>query len=187
MPMFNLRCELRNCLRATILLAALALAPWSSAQLDADAAPKLGTVISAEQEAGLDLIASAEGGLPAGSGSAFQGRELYAAQCAACHGADGKGGAANQALVGGSMQSAESPLRTVGSYWPHATTLFDFIRRAMPANAPKTLSDTEVYQLVAYILYMNGLVDQYKIIDADSLPSIRMPNAEGFVDASGAH
>jgi cytochrome c len=145
-------------------LAALVFAPWSSAQLDADAAPKLGTVISAEQEAGLDLIASAEGGLP-----------------------DGKGGAANQALVGGSMQSAESPLRTVGSYWPHATTLFDFIRRAMPANAPKTLSDTEVYQLVAYVLYMNGVVDQYKIIDADSLPSIRMPNAEGFVDASGAH
>ena len=85
------------------------------------------------------------------------------------------------------MQSAEPPLRTVGSYWPHATTLFDFIRRAMPANAPKTLSNIEVYQLVAYVLYMNGLVDQYRIIDADSLPSIRMPNAEGFVDASGAH
>lgn len=174
-------------LQTAILLMATTFSPWSSAQQDADAAPKLGVVISAEQAAELDLIASAEGGLPAGSGSAFQGRELYLAQCAACHGADGKGGAANQALVGGSMQSAEPPLRTVGSYWPHATTLFDFIRRAMPANAPKTLSNTEVYQLVAYVLYMNGLVDQYRIVDADTLPSIRMPNAKGFVDASGAH
>jgi cytochrome c len=90
----------------------------------------------------------------------------------------------NQPLVGGNIQSADRPLRTVGSFWPHATTLFDFVRRAMPANAPKSLSDTEVYQVVAYVLYMNGLIDQYKIIDADSLAGIKMPNSDGFIDMS---
>ncbi len=187
MSMYNPR-RRQTALRSVVFLfAAAAFAPLSSGQSEMNLSPNLGAEISAEQAQGLDLIASAEDGLPTGSGTAFQGRELYEAQCAACHGADGKGGAANQALVGGSMQSTEPPLRTVGSYWPHATTLFDFIRRAMPANAPKTLSDTEVYQLVAYVLYMNGLVDQYKIIDADSLPTIRMPNANGFIDASELH
>lgn len=146
--------------------------------------PDLGNEIQQQELVPLDLIASDESPLPAGNGTAFQGREIYAEKCAACHGDDGKGGPANQPLVGGNIHSSESPLRTVGSFWPRATTLFDYIRRAMPANAPKSLSDTEVYQVVAYVLYMNGLIDQYAIINADSLPLLIMPNAEGFIDMS---
>ena len=82
------------------------------------------------------------------------------------------------------MQSEGSPLRTVGSYWPHASTLFDFIRRAMPANAPKSLSNEEVYQVTAYVLYINGIVDQNTVINRETLIAIEMPNKDGFIDRS---
>ncbi len=189
MRMFNRKawCSFHFLFRLSAAALSCAVSSFVSAQIDSAEAllsPNLGTIVEQQEIEALDLIASAESPLPVGSGTAFQGREIYANQCAACHGADGKGGAANQPLVGGNIQSADRPLRTVGSFWPHATTLFDFVRRAMPANAPKSLSDTEVYQVVAYVLYMNGLIDQYKIIDADSLAGIKMPNSDGFIDMS---
>lgn len=174
--------------KAITLLALCCFAVLAQGQALSDQAlheaPALGTAVTQAEIQALDLIASRESPLPAGAGSAFQGREVYEAKCAACHGLDGKGGAANQPLVGGTMQSQGTPLRTVGSYWPHASTLFDFVRRAMPANAPKSLSDTEVYQVVAYVLYMNGLVDQYRVLNAESLLELVMPNAAGFIDSS---
>ena len=107
--------------------------------------PSLGTPLNPEQLSGFDLIVEPDGtGLPAGSGTAAAGENVFRARCQACHGANGEGNSSNTVLVGGSMQSEGPPLRTVGSYWPHATTVFDFIRRAMPADAPKSLSDEEV-------------------------------------------
>ena len=82
------------------------------------------------------------------------------------------------------MHSAGPPIRTVGSFWPHATTLFDYVRRAMPADAPKSLSDDEVYQVSAYILHLNGIIDQDTVMDAETLPAVKMPNADGFIDRS---
>ena len=82
------------------------------------------------------------------------------------------------------MHSEGSPLRTVGSYWPHASTLFDFIRRAMPADAPKSLTSEEVYQVTAYVLYLNGIVDQNTVINRETLIAIEMPNKDGFIDKS---
>ena len=85
------------------------------------------------------------------------------------------------------MQSEGTPLRTVGSYWPEASTVFDFVRRAMPADAPKSLSDDEVYQVVAYVLYMNGIIGEDAELNSTTLPQVEMPNADGFIDRSIVH
>lgn len=120
-------------------------------------------------------------GLPAGSGTAAAGKQLYLIHCASCHGVDGNNGP-NDKLVGGvGSLSSQQPTRTVGSYWPVATTLFDFIRRAMPYLAPGTLSDADVYAVTAYVLYLNDIVSQTAHLDATSLPQVVMPNANGFI------
>ncbi len=146
---------------------------------------KLGQTISEASLAEFDLIAEPGGmGFPPGSGTANQGRTIFENRCALCHGSKGEGNSAATVLVGGNMQSADSPLRTVGSYWPYASTVFDFIRRAMPANAPKSLTDEETYQVAAYVLYLNGLVAEDEDMNAQTLPQVRMPKAEGFIDQS---
>jgi mono/diheme cytochrome c family protein len=145
----------------------------------------LGTPIEQTQLQNFDLIAGPDGeGLPDGSGTALQGKLVFESRCQACHGANGEGTGSSTILVGGNMQTEASPLKTVGSFWPHATTLFDYIRRAMPANAPKSLSNTEVYQVVAYVLYLNGIINQYAVLNKDSLLTIQMPNKDGFLDRS---
>lgn len=119
--------------------------------------------------------------LPAGSGSVEAGKALYAARCAACHGASGKEGP-DTVLVGGQGSLAgERPVMTIGSYWPYATTLFDYIRRAMPFPAPGSLTDDEVYALTAYLLHANGIVAADTTLDRDRLTAVRMPNHDGFV------
>jgi len=167
-------------------LGSLALVALLYPVLSADSQePGLGIAIDADTLAGFDLVAAPDGsGFPAGSGTAREGRAVYNARCAACHAADGTGVSGNTVIVGGDMQSDAAPLRTVGSYWPHASTLFDFVRRAMPADAPKSLSDEEVYQVTAYVLYLNGLVGEDQRLDRDSLLRVRMPNAGGFIDHS---
>ena len=146
---------------------------------------KLGTPVDQDDLAGFDLIAAPDGiGLPDGQGTAAQGKAVYDSRCAVCHGANGEGTSAATIIVGGSMQSEEAPLRTVGSYWPYASTLFDFIRRAMPANAPKSLTDEEVYQVTAYVLYLNEIVGQDEVLNSETLVAVEMPNADGFVDQS---
>ncbi|MBV7486099.1 c-type cytochrome [Bordetella sp. BOR01] len=120
--------------------------------------------------------------LPAGQGTVAAGRALYAAQCAACHGAQGEGGQGDRLAGGAGTLASPKPIRTVGSYWPYATTLYDYIRRAMPLQAPQSLSSDEVYAATAYILHLNGLLPDNATLDAQSLRQVRMPNRDGFVD-----
>ena len=129
-----------------------------------------------------DIDISPDGaGLPAGAGSVASGAKIYVERCAACHGAEGKG-QPEDALAGGKGTLASAnPIKTIGSYWPYATTLFDYVRRAMPFNAPQSLSNDEVYALVAYLLNLNGIVPADAVMNKTSLPAVRMPNREGFV------
>ncbi|MCC8402283.1 cytochrome c [Paraburkholderia sp. MMS20-SJTN17] len=120
-------------------------------------------------------------GLPDGSGDVASGGRIFAAKCAACHGAKGEGVIGDQLVGGAGTLASANPKRTVGSYWPYATTLFDYIRRAMPYNAPQSLSADEVYALSAWILNRNGIVPDDARLDAQSLAAIRMPNRDGFV------
>jgi cytochrome c len=135
-----------------------------------------------EEIAGWDIDAGPDGaGLPPGSGSVKQGEELFARLGAKCHGAKGEGTDQAPALVGGiGSLASDHPVKTVGSYWPYATTLFDYIRRAMPADNPQSLTPDEVYALCAYILHLNGIVPDDAVMDATSLPQVVMPNHAGF-------
>jgi cytochrome c len=133
-----------------------------------------------------DIDVRADGaGLPPGHGSVKEGEALYASTCAACHGEHGeKPLAASLRLTGGKGTLATpSAIKTVGSYWPYSTTLFDYIRRAMPLPAPRSLTDDQVYALCAYVLHLNGIVPDDTVLDARTLPQIRMPNRDGFTSA----
>lgn len=146
-------------------------------------APRLGLGRPATPEilAAWDIDVRADGqGLPPGHGDVRAGEALFAARCAACHGAGGTGGSAD-ALVGGRGSLATGkPVRTVGSFWPYATTLFDYIRRAMPYDAPQSLSADETYAVSAYLLHRNGILPEDAVLDAGALAAVRMPNRDGF-------
>jgi cytochrome c len=130
-------------------------------------------------------IAPDGAGLPPGRGSVADGARIYAQKCQMCHGAEGQGKPADRLTGGvGSLATAQ-PVKTVASYWPYATTLFDYIRRAMPVTNPRTLTDPEAYALVAYILSIDGIVKKTAVLDAKSLPKIKMPNRDGFIDTWG--
>jgi cytochrome c len=120
-------------------------------------------------------------GLPPGTGSAERGRDLYARHCAACHGASGNEGPADILVGGNGSLATARPLKTVGSFWPYATTLWDYINRAMPYDRPGTLSPDEVYAITAYVLHLNGIVGERETLTQETLPRVRMPNREGFV------
>lgn len=140
----------------------------------------LGEEATAEQIAGWDIDARPPGvGLPEGSGSVAEGREVYDNQCVACHGPEGEGPMAR--LAGGiNTLATDEPAKTVGSYWPYATTLFDYIHRAMPFDQPQSLSTDELYAVTAYVLYLNDLVPEDAVLDPESLPEVEMPNRDGF-------
>jgi cytochrome c len=141
----------------------------------------LGTPISSEQLRHWDIDVSADGtGLPAGRGSVVEGKTVYQAKCAACHGAAGEGGIGDALAGGKGTLATAKPVKTIGSYWPYATTLFDYIRRAMPFGEPQSLSSEDVYAVSAYLLHLNGIVAADTVLDAASLPKVRMPNREGF-------
>ena len=141
-----------------------------------------GQVATEQAIAAWNIDVDAQGrGLPAGQGSVAEGAKLYLEKCAACHGLQGEGKPAD-ALVGGtgSLKTAR-PGKTIGSYWPYATTLFDFIRRAMPYTAPQSLQPSEVYALTAWLLHRNGVLPADAVLDAPRLAALKMPNQEGFV------
>jgi mono/diheme cytochrome c family protein len=143
--------------------------------------PKLGKPISPADFAAWDINILPDGtGLPPGSGTPADGARVYAAKCSVCHGQEGKGGA-NARLVGGDpIRNMESE-KTIANFWPFATTLFDYIRRAMPWRQPRSLSNEEVYSLTAYILSLNKLIGENDTMNAQTLPKVRMPNRDGFI------
>jgi cytochrome c len=152
--------------------------------LAAQQGPDLGVEISAEDLAPWDLSIETDGaGLPPGAGDVATGRAVYEAQCLACHGQEGAG-TPNDRLVGGhgTLDSLQQ-VRTIGSFWPYASTVFDYIRRAMPFHAPQSLSATDVYSLTAYLLAENGVIARDATLDAKSLARIEMPNRDGFIVA----
>ena len=169
--------------RLPMIFALLLLA--TAAQADG---PNLGQPASPSEITAWDISIGPDGaGLPPGSGTPEQGEKVYAAKCVACHGERGAG-KPNDQLVGGtgSLTGDQAAVKTVGSFWPYATTLFDYVRRAMPVNAPKSLSDYEVYSVAAYILELNGIISDSEVMNAQTLPLVKMPNREGFVPFSGA-
>ncbi|HSU42864.1 MAG TPA: cytochrome c [Casimicrobiaceae bacterium] len=124
-------------------------------------------------------------GLPQGSGSVLEGKSVYQQQCASCHGEKLQGGLGDR-LIGGrgtlvNDSPAKAPVKTVESYWPWPTTLFDYIKRAMPMSAPGSLTDDQVYALTAYILSQANIVSEDAIMSADTLPKVVMPNRDGFI------
>jgi mono/diheme cytochrome c family protein len=136
-----------------------------------------------EQVAGWDIDARGDdgAGLPAGKGTVKRGSDVYAEQCAACHGTFGEGEGRFPKLAGGAGTLRDDrPELTVGSYWPFAPTLWDYINRAMPMQAPRTLSADDVYALSAYILNLNNIVPGEFVADRDSLPKVKMPNRDSF-------
>ncbi len=165
-------------LRCAVALIGVALAAQS---------PKygVGRTPTAEEVRAMDLSIPPDGtGLPEGRGTVAEGRDVYARRCARCHGAKGEGGdeAKVSPLVGG-QGSLTTPkqLKTIGSYWPYAPTIWDYVNRAMPLDRPGTLTHDQVYSLVAFLLHMNGIIGEDDVLDAKTLPKIRMPNRDGFV------
>jgi cytochrome c len=142
----------------------------------------LGKTPTAQQIAGWDIDASQPdgSGLPPGSGSVSQGKKVYEENCVACHGPDG-GGPMYKLVGGRGSLATKHPVQTVGSYWPYATTLWDYINRAMPLTNPHSLNHDQVYAVAAYVLYLNHIVPTDAVMNASTLPKVKMPNAEGFV------
>lgn len=142
----------------------------------------IGEKATAEQIAGWDIDVRPDGkGLPKGQGSVMQGEAMYEAKCASCHGLFGEGEGRWPPLAGGEDSLTEDrPDKTVGSYWPYASTLWDYINRAMPFPAPQSLTVTEVYAITAYVLYLNDLVEDDFVLTQTNLASIKMPNEENF-------
>jgi mono/diheme cytochrome c family protein len=133
------------------------------------------------QALNLSVLPSGEG-LPEGSGTVNRGKEIYAAQCASCHGDKGEGKPEFPALVGGrDTLSTSAPLLTVGSYWPYATSVFDYVRRAMPYATPGSLSNDDVYAVTAWLLNANEIIQDDVLLNRETLPLVRMPNREGFI------
>ena len=123
-------------------------------------------------------------GLPSGSGTVAAGRELFEKQCARCHGPTGEGAVGARLVGGQGTLPTPRPLKTVGSFWPYATTLWDYVNRAMPFDRPGLLTPPEVYAAVAFVLNLNGIIQEGQAMDATSLPKVKMPNRDGFVPDS---
>lgn len=128
----------------------------------------------------IDVAASGEG-LPPGRGTVKEGAAIFAGRCATCHGPTGQEGPMDRLVGGVGTLNSPTPIKTIGSYWPYATTLYDYVRRAMPFPAPQSLSSDEIYSVVAWLLHQNGIIAEDSVLDAQSLPNILMPNRQGFI------
>jgi mono/diheme cytochrome c family protein len=143
--------------------------------------PGLGKPISEAEIKAWDISILPDGtGLPAGSGTAAQGAKIYAEKCVACHGEGGKGGI-SAPLVGAPAIKSIDTTKTVANFWGYSTTVFDYVRRAMPWMSPRTLTDDEVYALTAYILAQNKIIGENDVMNAQTLPKVKMPNADNFI------
>jgi S-disulfanyl-L-cysteine oxidoreductase SoxD len=167
-------------LKSAVALLALAAAV-SSVQGETQNHYGIGRAATEAEIAGWNIDIGRNGeNLPPGSGTVGHGREVFAQQCAACHGEKGEGGVGERLVGGQGTIATPKPIKTVGSFWPYAPTLFDYVRRAMPQNAPQSLSNEDVYAVSAYILNMNGLLPADATLDAKTLSAIKMPNRAMF-------
>jgi cytochrome c len=171
----------RNATTGAVWLALCLPAAASAAE-----GPNLGQPIDLAEIAGWDISIQPDGGgLPPGAGTPAQGDPIFAEKCAQCHGPNGKGGVegvtASPLVGGGPITDISSPMKRIANFWPYATTLFDYIRRAMPWQQPKSLTNDEVYALTAFILAQNKLIGENETMDARTLPKVRMPNRDGFI------
>lgn len=164
-----------------LLVGAGAATLWLPAAM-AQQGPGLGVEVTAADYAPWDISIQTDGtGLPPGSGTPAAGAQIYAVKCVACHGVEGAG-QPNDRLVGGQGTLTQlAQVRTIGSFWPYATTVFDYIRRAMPFQAPESLSNDEVYALTAYLLERNGIIGKRDVMNARTLAKVKMPNRDGFI------
>lgn len=166
-------------LRFTLLL----LSFLSFNILAVEKGPNLGKPASSKliKQWDIDVFPSGKG-LPKGQGTTVSGKKVYQTQCLSCHGVDGTGDSADE-LAGASHSLTDNPPdKIIGTYWPYATTLFDFTRRAMPLNSPRSLNNNELYAVTAYLLFLNGIIDKNDVINANTLPKIKMPNHDGFIN-----
>jgi cytochrome c len=144
--------------------------------------PNLGQPIDEAAIAAWDISILPDGtGLPKGSGTPALGAKIYAEKCIACHGDNGKGGAAAALVSDRELAGINAAQKTIKNFWPYSTTIFDFIRRAMPFQMPRSLTDDEVYALTAYILAENKLIGETDMMNAQTLPKVRMPNRDNFI------
>ena len=166
--------------RCAILLplAALGLIPAAHGAQQ----PNLGRPLTQDEVRKIDITVTPDGaGLPPGSGSVAQGQAVYVEKCQACHGAQGAGKPMEPLTGGVGSLASNKPVKTPVSFWPAATTLFDYVRRAMPITSPQSLTNDEVYAVTAYLLSIDGVVPKDAVLDARSLPKVKMPNRDGFV------
>src|SRR5208282_2562866 len=171
-------------LKAFALIAALAGGFSGVAGEETKPIPEFGATLSVAELARYVATPPTGAGLPPGGGDAVRGKAVYDAKCVACHGErlEGVKETGGAALVGGRGTLATAkPVKTVESYWPYATTVFDYVKRAMPFNAPGSLANDEVYAVTAYILASGHVIPETMAIDAASLPKVAMPNRDGFI------
>jgi mono/diheme cytochrome c family protein len=170
--------------RSQAALAVLGIIVAMIAQAGAADGPNLGREATPAEIAGWDISVPPDGsGLPPGGGTAAAGAAVYAAKCQSCHGEKGAG-QPNDRLVGGRGTLAEpTPVRTIGSFWPYATTVFDYVRRSMPYQQPQSLTNDEVYAVTAYLLHLNGVIAEGDVMTAQTLPQVKMPNRDNFIQA----
>ena len=163
-----------------VVMVLLALGTYASGA--ARETPNLGRPATPAEIAGWDISIPPDGtGLPPGSGTPAQGAIVYTRKCLPCHGEKGAG-KPNDPLVGGQgTLTSTSPVRTIGSYWPYATTVFDYVRRAMPYTESKSLTNEEVYAVTAYLLHLNGIIGAQDAMNAQTLPQVKMPNRDNFM------
>jgi len=170
----------RNSVKIIVITVCLS---WLSGTALANERPfNLGVIATPEEVAGWDIDVRPDGrGAPVGEGTAMDGEEIFADRCAHCHGDFGEGIDRWPVLVGGRGTLANhDPVKTVGSYWPYASTIFDYVYRAMPFGEAQSLTYDETYQIVAYLLYMNDVIDDEFVVSNETIGSIEMPNRDGF-------
>jgi mono/diheme cytochrome c family protein len=166
--------------RPMVLAASLLLA--ATAGISLAETPHLGQPLNEGAIANWDISILPDGtGLPKGSGTSAQGAAIFAEKCSACHGDNARGGVANALVEERKISGISASQKTIKNFWPYATTVFDFIRRAMPFNMPRSLSDDEVYALTAYILAENKLIGANDTMNAETLPKVKMPNRDNFI------
>ena len=163
-------------------VAIVLLALVGPARSVAQETPNLGRPATPAEIAGWDISIPPDGtGLPPGNGTSEQGAVVYTQKCQSCHGEKGAGKPNDQLVGGQGTLTSKSPVRTIGSYWPYATTVFDYIRRAMPYTQSQSLTNEEIYAVAAYLLHLNGIIGAPDVMNAQTLPQVRMPNRDNFI------